>query len=84
MVALFFLSLVSLFIISLAKPVKVEVQSPVVRPAQAIGVRGKLLCKGFPESGILVKLYDHDSKFKIVNKKLLRAGASLDFHFGGG
>uniref|UniRef100_A0A914CX88 Uncharacterized protein n=1 Tax=Acrobeloides nanus TaxID=290746 RepID=A0A914CX88_9BILA len=32
-----------------------------IRPAQAIGVRGILLCNGRPESDVLVKLYDHDT-----------------------
>uniref|UniRef100_A0AC35EW78 Uncharacterized protein n=1 Tax=Panagrolaimus sp. PS1159 TaxID=55785 RepID=A0AC35EW78_9BILA len=32
-----------------------------VRPEQAIGVRGVLKCNGRPASGVLVKLYDHDT-----------------------
>uniref|UniRef100_A0A914EP52 Transthyretin-like family protein n=1 Tax=Acrobeloides nanus TaxID=290746 RepID=A0A914EP52_9BILA len=32
-----------------------------VRPSQAIGVRGQLLCNGLPASDVLVKLYDHDT-----------------------
>lgn len=40
-----------------------------VRPEQAIGVKGYLKCNGKPASGVLVKLYDHDSKgfFQIEN-----------------
>ena len=34
-----------------------------VRPSQSIGVRGFLKCNGRPAAGVLVKLYDHDSKF---------------------
>ena len=33
-----------------------------VRPSQSIGVRGFLKCNGRPAAGVLVKLYDHDSK----------------------
>lgn len=33
-----------------------------IRPSQAIGVRGMLRCNGMPAVGVLVKLYDHDSK----------------------
>lgn len=33
-----------------------------VRPDQTIGVRGTLHCNGKAASGVLVKLYDHDSK----------------------
>uniref|UniRef100_A0A914QBX2 Uncharacterized protein n=1 Tax=Panagrolaimus davidi TaxID=227884 RepID=A0A914QBX2_9BILA len=32
-----------------------------VRPQQSIGVRGHLKCNGRPASGVLVKLYDHDT-----------------------
>ncbi|KAH7711832.1 hypothetical protein AAVH_20824, partial [Aphelenchoides avenae] len=32
-----------------------------VRPSQTIGVRGTLKCNGKPASGVLVKLYDHDT-----------------------
>ncbi|KAH7719457.1 CRE-TTR-8 protein [Aphelenchoides avenae] len=38
-----------------------------VRPSQSIGVRGQLKCKGRPASGVLVKLYDHDT-FTIDDK----------------
>ncbi|KAI1732591.1 transthyretin-like family domain-containing protein [Ditylenchus destructor] len=38
-----------------------------IRPAQSIGVSGKLLCKGSPASNVLVKLYDHDT-FTIDDK----------------
>uniref|UniRef100_A0AC34F8I7 Transthyretin-like protein 5 n=1 Tax=Panagrolaimus sp. ES5 TaxID=591445 RepID=A0AC34F8I7_9BILA len=31
------------------------------RPSQSIGVRGMLKCNGRPASGVLVKLYDHDT-----------------------
>ena len=34
-----------------------------LRPDQSIGVRGMLKCNGRPASNVLVKLYDHDSKF---------------------
>lgn len=34
-----------------------------LRPAQSVGVRGNLKCNGMPASGVLVKLYDHDSEF---------------------
>ncbi|KAH7706023.1 CX module family protein, partial [Aphelenchoides avenae] len=38
-----------------------------LRPSQAVGVRGTLKCNGMPASGVLVKLYDHDT-FTIDDK----------------
>lgn len=38
-----------------------------LRPSQAVGVRGTLKCNGMPASGVLVKLYDHDSRFLQVD-----------------
>jgi hypothetical protein len=32
-----------------------------VRPSQTVGVSGQLKCNGQPASGVLVKLFDHDT-----------------------
>lgn len=34
------------------------------RPSQAVAVSGQLLCNGEPMPNVLIKLYDHDSKFR--------------------
>jgi hypothetical protein len=34
-----------------------------VRPDQTLGAKGVLKCNGKPASGVLVKMFDHDSEF---------------------
>jgi hypothetical protein len=49
-----------------------------LRPDQTIGVRGVLKCNARPASGVLVKLYDHDSKLKLNFKFKLFIAFTLD------
>lgn len=58
-----------LTVIALLVAFTVSANAVSVRPDQSIGVRGQLKCKGRPASGVLVKLYDHDSELQAAGLK---------------